>query len=95
MQAVEDRNQKQKYRLVERIIETFGEDLSELVFGLWGLAFKPGTDDIREASSTVVIREIIARGAVIKAHDPVVMGSIAGEYDLEWIGRKLIFCRSI
>ena len=92
MQAVEDRNQKQKYRLVERIIESFGEDLSELVFGVWGLAFKPGTDDIREASSTVVIREIIERGAVIKAHDPVAMGAITGEFDAEWIGRKLIFC---
>ena len=92
MQAVEDRNQKQKYRLVERIIESFGEDLSGLVFGVWGLAFKPGTDDIREASSTVVIREIIARGAVVKAYDPVAMGSITGEFDAEWIGSKLIFC---
>jgi UDPglucose 6-dehydrogenase len=59
MQAVEDRNQLQKHRLVERIIESFGEDLSGLVFGMWGLAFKPGTDDVREASSAVMIRELV------------------------------------
>ena len=55
---------------------------------MWGLAFKPGTDDIREASSTVIIREIIARGAIVKAYDPVAMGSIANEFDASWIGRK-------
>ena len=55
MQAVEDRNQMQKRRLVERIVESYGDDLTGLVFGMWGLAFKPGTDDIREASSAVMI----------------------------------------
>ncbi|HAN80050.1 MAG TPA: UDP-glucose 6-dehydrogenase [Gammaproteobacteria bacterium] len=92
IQAVEDRNQMQKFRLVERIIESFGEDLSGVVFGMWGLAFKPGTDDVREASSTVVIRELVGRGAVVKAYDPVVTGSIMGEFDPEFIGRRLIFC---
>ena len=92
IQAVEDRNQKQKRRLVERIIESFGEDLNGMVFGMWGLAFKPGTDDVREASSVVVIRELVLRGAVVKAYDPVAMGSIVSEFDAEWIGSKLIFC---
>ena len=56
MQAVEDRNQMQKRRLVGRIVESYGDDLTGLIFGMWGLAFKPGTDDVREASSAVMIR---------------------------------------
>ena len=73
MQAVEDRNQMQKRRLVERIVESYGDDLSGLIFGMWGLAFKPGTDDVREASSVVMIHELVSRGAIVKAYDPVAM----------------------
>ena len=92
MQAVEDRNQLQKHRLVERIIESFGEDLSGLVFGMWGLAFKPGTDDVREASSAVMIRELVERGAVVKAYDPVAMETITHEIDANWIGHQVLLC---
>jgi len=92
MQAVEDRNQMQKHRLVERIIESYGEDLSGMVFGMWGLAFKPGTDDVREASSAVMIRELVARGAVVKAYDPVAMETITHEIETSWFGSKLILC---
>ncbi|MDB2411970.1 UDP-glucose/GDP-mannose dehydrogenase family protein [Litoricolaceae bacterium] len=92
MQAVEDRNQLQKHRLVERIIESFGEDLSGLVFGMWGLAFKPGTDDVREASSAVMIRELVERGAVVKAYDPVAMETITHEIDANWIGHQVQLC---
>ena len=92
MQAVEDRNQLQKHRLVERIIESFGEDLSGLVFGMWGLAFKPGTDDVREASSAVMIRELVERGAVVKAYDPVAMETITHEIDANWIGNQVLLC---
>lgn len=92
MQAVEDRNQMQKYRLVERIIESYGEDLSDLVFGMWGLAFKPGTDDVREASSAVMIRELVSRGATVKAYDPVAMETITHEIDTDWIGHQVILC---
>ena len=92
MQAVEDRNQLQKHRLVERIIESFGEDLSGLVFGMWGLAFKPGTDDIREASSAVMIRELVSRGATVKAYDPVAMETITHEIDANWIGHQVLLC---
>ena len=70
MQAVEDRNQMQKRRLVERIVESYGDDLTGLMFGMWGLAFKPGTDDVREASSAVMIRELVERGAVSKSIRP-------------------------
>ncbi len=92
MQAVEDRNQMQKHRLVERIVESYGNDLSGLVFGMWGLAFKPGTDDVREASSAVMIRELVERGAIVKAYDPVAMETITHEIDASWIGDKLILC---
>ena len=92
MQAVEDRNQMQKYRLVERIVESYGDNLTGLVFGMWGLAFKPGTDDVREASSTVMIRELVDRGAIVKAYDPVARHTIAREIDSDWIGTKLVLC---
>ena len=92
MQAVEDRNQSQKYRLVERIVESYGDDLSGLIFGMWGLAFKPGTDDVREASSTVIISELVKRGAIVKAYDPVAMNTIKHEIDSDWIGTKLVLC---
>ncbi|MGB0359403.1 MAG: UDP-glucose dehydrogenase family protein [Litorivicinaceae bacterium] len=92
MQAVEDRNQMQKHRLVERIVESYGNDLSGLVFGMWGLAFKPGTDDVREASSAVMIRELVERGAVVKAYDPVAMETITHEIDASWIDSKLMLC---
>ena len=92
MQAVEDRNQLQKYRLVERIVEAYGEDLSGRVFGMWGLAFKPGTDDVREASSAVMIRELVARGATVKAYDPVAMETITQEIDSDWIGSRVLLC---
>ena len=92
IQAVEDRNQLQKHRLVERIIESFGEDFSGLVFGMWGLAFKPGTDDVREASSAVMIRELVSRGATVKAYDPVAMETITHEIDANWIGHQVLLC---
>ena len=92
MQAVEDRNQKQKHRLVTRIVEFFGDDLSGLIFGMWGLSFKPGTDDVREASSVVMIRELIGRGAIVKAYDPVAMETIKNEINRSWIGNQLILC---
>jgi UDPglucose 6-dehydrogenase len=92
MQAVDDRNQMQKQRLIERIVESYGNDLTGLIFGLWGLAFKPGTDDVREASSTVMIRELVERGAIVKAYDPVAMKTIMQEIDSDWIGTKLVLC---
>jgi UDPglucose 6-dehydrogenase len=92
MQAVEDRNQRQKYRLVERILSLYGEDLGGLIFTVWGLAFKPGTDDVREASSVVIIKELISRGATVRAHDPAAMENIAQEVEAAWIGKKLVLC---
>ena len=68
--AVEKVNNKQKSVISKKIIERFGEDLSNFTFGIWGLAFKPGTDDMREAPSIYVIKELVAKGANILAYDP-------------------------
>ena len=68
--AVEKANYKQKGVFIQRIIEDFGDDLSNKTIALWGLAFKPETDDIREAPALVLIKELIFRGAQIKGFDP-------------------------
>lgn len=74
LNAVERANERQKRVLVDRIVERFGEDLRGRRFALWGLAFKPGTDDLREAPSLTIIDDLIARGARVQAYDPVAMG---------------------
>ncbi len=71
--AVERANERQKRVLVDRIVQRFGENLAGHTFALWGLAFKPDTDDLREAPSRVVVAELAARGARIVAHDPEAM----------------------
>ncbi|WP_318720730.1 UDP-glucose/GDP-mannose dehydrogenase family protein [Treponema sp.] len=68
--AVEDVNNEQKHILPERIIQKYGQDLKEKTFALWGLAFKPETDDMREAPAITVVTELTKRGAKIKAYDP-------------------------
>jgi UDPglucose 6-dehydrogenase len=73
MRAVEAANERQKHLLVERVVQRFGEDLAGRTFALWGLAFKPDTDDMREAPSRVVIAELSRRGARVRAYDPVAM----------------------
>jgi UDPglucose 6-dehydrogenase len=70
LQAVEAVNDAQKHLLVERIIARFGPDLRGRRFAVWGLAFKPNTDDMREAPSLVTIRGLLERGASVVAHDP-------------------------
>ncbi len=71
LQAVESVNQDQKKVLIKKIVKRFGEDLSNHQFALWGLAFKPNTDDMREAPSRVIIQELVRRGARVVAFDPV------------------------
>lgn len=70
LQAVQEVNEKQKMLLVEKIVRHFGENLQGLSFCVWGLSFKPETDDMREASSLVLINELVRRGARIQAYDP-------------------------
>jgi UDPglucose 6-dehydrogenase len=71
--AVEAANDRQKGVLVEKVVRRFGERLEGRRFGLWGLAFKPNTDDMREAPSRVVIEALRARGAQVCGYDPVAM----------------------
>ncbi len=85
LDAVERRNDLQKHRLFEKITAKFGNDLSGLTFALWGLAFKPGTDDMREAPSLVLIRELIAAGARVQAHDPVAIETARREMNAAWL----------
>ncbi|UZD55669.1 UDP-glucose dehydrogenase family protein [Caldimonas aquatica] len=71
LEAVEAVNDRQKQVLVGKIVDCYGENLSGKTFAVWGLAFKPNTDDMREAPSRVVIAELARRGAKIQAYDPV------------------------
>lgn len=73
LRAVEAVNERQKHVLGKKIVERFGENLEGRHFALWGLAFKPNTDDMREAPSGVLLRELTARGASVAAHDPAAM----------------------
>lgn len=74
LQAVEDVNQRQKTVLVKKIMTHFGEDLTGKRFAIWGLSFKPNTDDMREAPSRLIIKELLARGASgVQLYDPVAM----------------------
>ncbi|GHA02076.1 UDP-glucose 6-dehydrogenase [Arenicella chitinivorans] len=71
LDAVEAVNQDQKSVLLDKIDAHFDGDLSGKTFAIWGLAFKPNTDDMREAPSRVIIDGLLARGAKVKAYDPV------------------------
>lgn len=71
--AVEEVNEFQKGVLARKIVRRFGENLHGRRFALWGLAFKPETDDMREAPSRRVVADLLARGAAIRAYDPVAM----------------------
>lgn len=73
LRAVDAVNERQKHRLFEKISSYFGGDLGGKVIALWGLAFKPNTDDMREASSRVLMEALWAAGASVRAYDPVAM----------------------
>jgi UDPglucose 6-dehydrogenase len=82
LEAVEAVNKAQKSFLVGKIRKHFADKLAGRTFALWGLAFKPNTDDMREAPSLTVIRELLAAGAKVRAFDPVAMpeaGRIFGD----------------
>jgi UDPglucose 6-dehydrogenase len=75
LKAADNLNQKQRYLFVEKILGRFGENLTGKTFGIWGLAFKPRTNDMREAPAITIINELLKRGAVVKAYDPKAMES--------------------
>ncbi|WP_103069030.1 UDP-glucose dehydrogenase family protein [Aquimarina sediminis] len=81
LNSVIEVNQKQKTALIPKINTYFNGDLKNKTFAIWGLAFKPETDDIREAPSLYVIDELLNAGAKIRAFDPEAMGNVAKRYD--------------
>jgi UDPglucose 6-dehydrogenase len=84
LRAVEERNAHQKRVLPQKISKLFGEDLSGLTIGVWGLSFKPGTDDMREASSLVLLADLMKRNARVQAYDPVAMPVAKEMLPAEW-----------
>ena len=81
LKSVMNVNQIQKHRLTEKIKAHFNNDLKGKTIALWGLAFKPNTDDIREAPALYLIDDLIAAGAHVKAFDPEAMGNVKAEYN--------------
>ncbi|WP_430462521.1 UDP-glucose dehydrogenase family protein [Thalassolituus sp. LLYu03] len=93
LRAVEERNAAQKNRLYEKLAQRFGHDLSGRVIGVWGLSFKPGTDDMREASSVALINRLIEAGATVRAYDPVAMDEARHHFAPELFEQKrIILC---
>lgn len=87
LNAVEEVNSKQKTIIVPKIEDYFEGNLKGKTFGIWGLAFKPNTDDIREAPAMYVIEELLKKGGKIKAFDPEGMENMKGVF-----GNKIEFC---
>ena len=81
IKAADDVNKKQRTLFVKKITDKFGKDLSGKTFGVWGLAFKPKTNDMREAPAITVINELLKMGAKIKAYDPKAMDTAKFYFD--------------
>ena len=88
MQAVDDTNEAQKLRLFEKIRAEFGPQLKGRVFGLWGISFKPGTDDLREAPALVLLDKLVAAGARVCAYDPMAMDNARRMLPAKWFSAK-------
>lgn len=84
LQSVHRRNEAQKEVLFEKIRDHFGADLSALTIAVWGLAFKPGTDDMREAPSLVLLEKLLAAGAQVRAYDPEALATARRELPDSW-----------
>ena len=78
LNSVMEVNQEQKTKLIDKVLEHFDGDISGKTFALWGLAFKPYTDDIREAPALYNIEALLEKGAQVRAYDPEAMGNVKG-----------------
>jgi UDPglucose 6-dehydrogenase len=87
LRAVDEVNNQQKHVLFRKLQQHFGETLKGRTLAIWGLAFKPRTDDIREAPSLVLIDALLAAGAAARVHDPVAMENVRKQY-----GDRLTYC---
>ena len=81
LSKVDEINENQKMVIVDKVTSKFGEDLSNLTFAVWGLSFKPQTDDVRCAPSITIISELLKRGAKVKAYDPKAIETFKKELD--------------
>lgn len=75
LKTVDEVNKTQKLVLVKKILQHFNNDIKDKKFAVWGLSFKPNTDDMREAPSIIIIKELVKLGAKISAYDPAAMGN--------------------
>jgi UDPglucose 6-dehydrogenase len=89
LRAVERTNERQKKLLVQKAVKQFGPDLTGKTFAVWGLAFKPRTDDMREAPAIEVIEGLIGKGAKVQAHDPVATHTARRVF-----GSRVAFCEN-
>ena len=81
LSMVDEVNEAQKMIIIDKIISRFGPDLGDLTFAIWGLAFKPQTDDVRCAPSITIVSELLKRGAKIKAYDSKAIETFKREID--------------
>ena len=88
LDAVQVRNQAQQRILFEKISRRFGDKLKGARIGLWGLAFKPGTDDMREAPAVVLLQDLVKAGAVVRAYDPAAMDVARRDLPPDWFQTK-------
>jgi UDPglucose 6-dehydrogenase len=86
MEAVDQVNESQKRILFQKIRKHYGADLKSKTLSVWGLAFKPRTDDIREAPALVLIDQLLAEGAAVRVHDPEAMANVRAIY-----GDRLVY----
>ena len=87
MKAVDAVNEDQKQVLTNKVVAHFGERLAGKTLALWGLAFKPRTDDIREAPALVLIDNLLAAGVGVRVHDPEAIPNVRAIY-----GDKIAYC---
>jgi UDPglucose 6-dehydrogenase len=87
LKAIDRINERQKHVLAARIRERFGADLKGRCFAVWGLAFKPRTDDVREAPALVLIEELLAARAVVRVYDPEAMATARRQ-----LGERVAYC---
>ncbi len=91
MEAVDQVNEKQKQVLIGKIRRHYGDALKEKTLAVWGLAFKPRTDDIREAPSLTLINELLKEGVKLRVHDPEALANVKALYG-DKLGNKLVYC---
>ena len=87
-------NDLQRKRFVEHILEKYNGDLSGKTVALWGLAFKPNTDDIREAPALYIIERLLAAGAKVRAYDPEAMNNVKQLLAIKYILLRMPITRS-